>query len=80
MDIIITIADSDAKTILDQVAAAYSWTGLTPDECAARLSDEIKSDLVNRAVSGKNQLDRIALEAEVKAVTARALTVAMKVG
>jgi hypothetical protein len=80
MDIIITIADSDAKTILDQIAAAYNWTGLTNEECAARLSDEIKSDLVNRAVHGKNQIDRLALEAEVKAVTARALTVAMKVG
>ena len=80
MDLIIHIEDTDAKTILDQIAAAYNWTDLSPDDIAVRLSDAIKGDLVNRAVQGKNQLDRIALEAEVKSVTARALTVVLKVG
>lgn len=78
MELIITINDSDAKTILDQVQAAYGWNGLSPEEIAAKLCDEIKHDIARRAVSGQDALDRAAKSAEVQAVTERSLTVALK--
>jgi len=78
MELIITIADEDAKAFMDYIQPSYGWTGLAPDAVATRLCDAIKEDLVNRAVQGKNQIERMKLETEVKEVTARALTVTLK--
>lgn len=78
MELIITINDDDAKTILDQVQAAYGWNGLTPEEIAAKLCDEIKHDIAQRAVAGQDALDRAAKASEVRSVTERSLSVALK--
>jgi len=78
MELIISIKDEDAKTILDQVQAAYGWNGLTPDEIAAKLCDEIKHDIASKAVNGQEILDRAAKAAVVRTVTERSLNVALK--
>ena len=79
MDIVITINDTDAAEILNHVAASYNWQRMTTDEIAAKLSDAIKADLAERAASGKEAEQRLAVRAEVVAITDRSLAVAVKV-
>lgn len=78
MELIITINDDDAKTILEQVQAAYGWNGLSPEEIAAKLCDEIKRDIAQRAVSGHEALERAAKATEVRSITERSLSVSLK--
>ena len=79
MDIVISIDDTEAKTILDQIQSAYNWVGLEPAEVARKLAGEIKTDLVRRALQGKDTLDRIAAQASAKSLLEENMTVAMKV-
>lgn len=79
MELIISINDFDADKILQHVAASYGWKRMTADEIAAKLSDQIKSDIAERAANGKEVAERLAARAEVVAVTDRSLAVNVKV-
>lgn len=67
MIISITIDDSAATLVMQDIALARGWTKLTDDEVRVRLADELRDTVLNLALAGDSIKVRNEQQAEIRA-------------
>ena len=78
MEITLTLSDELAPAFLAGAAAANNWTELSPEQIAARLCEQVKTQLINQSLQGQTILAKRAAEDAYKATADAALTIAIK--